>query len=80
MSTTVLYEHKIDTVKAQSAYELIIDALMVADLNRAEAIVGLLTVLGTQFNGGLLDPDEMRKFTTEASEWLNAYFAKGTKQ
>jgi hypothetical protein len=75
-----VYEHRIDPVKAQAAYDLILDALIVADLNRAEAAVGLLTVLATQYNGGVLEPEEMRKFTQEASDWLNAYFAKGMKQ
>lgn len=71
----IVRTHPVDPAAAQIAYDVTIDALARADLNRAEAIVGLLTVLGTQFNGGIVMADQMPAFIQDACDWFNAYFA-----
>lgn len=70
----MLYTHNVDPLKSQVAYHVIVDALSSADMNRAEAIVGLLCVLGTQFNGGVLDADIMSAYVQDACDWYNTYF------
>ena len=66
---------EIDPRKAEEAYHVIIEALREADLSRAEALVGLLTCVATQYYGGVLPAEKMAAFTKDCSEWLSAYFA-----
>lgn len=77
MAHPVIYNHTIDPAAAQMAYAVVIDALIAAGINRAEAMVGLLTVIATQYKGGVLSAEEMEDFTLQASQWLNTYFMEG---
>lgn len=70
-----MYNHKIDAGAAQMAYTVILEALIDAKLNKAEVLVGLLTMLATQYYGAVVPPEKMQQFTKDCSEWLNAYFA-----
>lgn len=77
---TALFQHKLDQGKIQISYQMIVDSLEAADLNRAEAVTAMICILGTQFNGGILPPNDMIAFTDSMCDFLNAYFAKGVKQ
>lgn len=76
MSDTV-HEHKIDALRVQEGYNAIIEALTLMDVNRAEAVTALVCVLGTQYNGQILEPPEMQRFVVCIGDWLTAYFIKG---
>lgn len=67
---------------AQEAYTVIVDALIEANLTKAEALVGLMTVLATQYYGAIIPAERMQTFTKDFSEWMNMYFmdrAEGVK-
>jgi hypothetical protein len=72
--TKTLYEFKIDSGKVQELHELIINDLQTMNLNVAEAIIALMAILGTQYNGGMMNTSQMKDFIDQLSKWLAAYF------
>jgi hypothetical protein len=75
-----IVQHHVDLVKIQGAYKLIVDTMDGAKLNRAEAAVAMLAVLGVQFNGRPLEPERMAEYISDASGWLNLYFMEPTEK
>ena len=76
--TEPITHHTISSSAVQGVYDVLLDALIAHEVNRAEAVTGLLAILGTQFRGQILPPDEMARFVKDASEWLVAYFMDTT--
>lgn len=73
----IIVTHKVNTETVQAAYLMLIDRLETESFTRAELIIAMMALFGTQYNGGVLPEKEMSRFTNELSQWLSAYFAKG---
>ncbi len=60
------------------ACNVIMDALMQANIDRSSAVCGLLGVLAVQVLGRMLTTDELLKFVSDGSQWATLYLMDTT--
>lgn len=65
---------------AQMAYEAMLEVLTKEEFKRGEVVCALVVMLGTQYHGEAMDDELTARFTRDLTQWLTAYFHKGTVQ
>lgn len=71
----VIHNAQVSSDRIADIYNEILDALIMADANRPDAVAALLCAVGVQVAGRQLSSDEVIKFSYDASQWVSGWFA-----
>jgi hypothetical protein len=72
--------HKIDPQRVEFCYHKLMEMFEAEEFSRPEVMTALAVCLGTQWNGAVMDDALTARFAKDVTDWLAAYFAKGTVQ
>jgi len=64
----------VDAERVELAYHSILEMALEKKLSRAELVAGMLAMLGVQYKGDIMPPEDLAAFTNHMSEYLNMYF------
>ncbi len=64
---------QVTSLDTAEACNVIMDALMLANVDRSTAVCGLLGVLAIQINGAMPDTDTLMQFVSDGSQWATLY-------
>lgn len=70
----MLRREDIGVERVVEIYDAVIDLLAERGYQRAEAVGGLAAIIVVQVLGEAPDPDRLRTFITDLSEYVGAYF------
>lgn len=75
VETEVDQLEEMDSVASQAIYNIVIDLIAPHDFMKRDVIIGLMTIVATQYTDRLIQPEELGDFITEFNLWMQAYWS-----